>query len=236
MLNLIKAYADQIKIESRPRNFFYISDLGKCERQTIYRFTDLPKKEISPFQIDMMNEGTEKHDKVYEYWMKSDLAIIATELSLNPWLPPAWHGRTDVLAQEEDSSFAIIDVKSLRANAFKYELPKSDHKLPLLGYILGATKMLGAIPRAYLYYCDRDGSNTPQQYYFDFTPKDLDTIAEIMTTYELNLELYQTEGILPPFLTPLPKKIKGKMVMCVPWQCDYCDYEGVTCRIKEDLL
>ena len=238
MLNLVKAYQNGIikreEKQEEPRKFFYISDLGMCERQIIYRFTDFPKKPKNPNELEKMHMGNVRHKIIYDTWdISGELDTIATELSLNRWLPDMWHGRLDRLL-DDFPKIAVADIKTTHPKNFSYELLKPQHEHQLKGYILGIIEMLNLkdIPDGYLLYADNGGSNTPQQKYFQYKEKDFDGTKRLMEAYEINLELFRKEGILPPFI----EMVRKKSGLSVPWNCDYCDYEGVTCRIKEDLL
>ena len=242
MLNLVKAYEFGIlkkaaQKEEKPRKFFYISDLGKCERSIIYKFTDLPKKPKNPNEIEKMDMANIKHERTTGFWeISGEIELIGKEITLNRWLPPMWHGRTDGIFNDYPK-IGVGDIKNPHPKNFeekRYSLLKPQHDHQLIGYMMGVIKMLCLIeiPDGYLFYVDCGGSNTARQFFRKYTQKNFDDTKALMEAHEINLELFRKEGIFPPFL----ELIRKKSGLCVPWNCDYCDYQGVTCRIKEDLL
>lgn len=189
---------------------------------------------------DKFDEGNERHEKVYGYWEKSGIEIIATEFNLNPYLKALgremWHGRTDLIGVDE-AIVVFADVKSTNSNAFKYSLPKENDILQLRGYapsiFLLAQQISAQPPEGYLFYVDNNGTNTPRQFHFKFEQKDFDRLNLTMDTYENDWRTFQVSGELPPKEEIRIEILENKKQS---WQCSYCDYQGVTCRIKEDLL
>jgi hypothetical protein len=212
--------------ERDPKRLF-VTDVGKCTRMTAYRLLQTPKDEQSN-QSAVNDKIMFAVAEYLEQVLTDALGEYGLLIDAQGEVPlpdrQNWGGRYDIIA--DYNGRRIIEVKSLRPNAFNYELPKEPHVHQALIYhnYLRITMGLEAPPL--LWYVDRAGSNTPVE--ISLEEHDWDVTSSLMD------EIERVRRHLPELPDKMPRELKlrqyGKSVKEEPnYQCVYCDYKE-TCK------
>lgn len=217
---------DKEQKERDPKRLF-VTDVGKCKRMTAYRLLETPKdeqSEQSTVNDKIMFAVAEYLEQVLTDALRYHGHLIDYQGDVPPTDRENWGGRFDIIADYDGRR--IIEVKSLRPNAFNYELPKEPHVHQALIYhhYLKDEFELDAPPL--LWYVDRAGSNTPVEITLNY--------EEWHETVALMEDLEDMRDALPDLPERMPRELKlrqyGKSVKEeANYQCKFCDYKE-TCK------
>lgn len=192
-------------------------DDGKCPRQLWLRLHGAEKAKKHPGQHLMFAAGHRLHAAVVE-WLREGLEdgweITGVECDLTSVLPEGLSGTCDIVLTGPNGERVVVDTKSLRGRAFSFlDSPKPANVLQVQAYCFALDADYGM-----LLYVDREGQNFAREFRVE---RDDAAVKEAVDVAK------RIEGLLepPPVLQPKELK-KGKKN---PWQCDYCDYCGVSC-------
>lgn len=212
--------------ERDPRRL-YVTDVGKCPRMVAYRMLETPRDEETEQAVvnqKIMFAVAEYLEQELTNALESSGLLIESQGDVPLTDHENWGGRYDILA--DYNGRRIIEVKSLRPNAFNYELPKEPHvyQAYIYHHYLKDEKDLTAPPL--LWYVDRAGSNTPVEV-------ELDDVDWEEVTVRMR-ELEDVRMALPDLPPKMERELKlrqyGKSIKEeANYQCVYCDYKS-TCQ------
>lgn len=212
--------------ERDPKRLF-VTDVGKCQRMVAYRLLETPKdeqSEQSAVNDRIMFAVAEYLEQVLTDALGEYGLLLDSQGDVPLTNRENWGGRYDILA--DYNGRRIIEVKSLRPNAFNYPLPKEPHVHQALIYHHYLQKRFRLEAPPLLWYVDRAGSNTPQEIDLDY--EDWDDTEDLMD------DLDDVRYALPELPDRIPRELKmrqyGKAVKEeANYQCKYCDYKE-TCK------
>lgn len=226
---LVEEICKQLEREDRVKEYFYVTDLGKCPRKVIMDFGDFKKKPLTESELLMFKFADYIHERVTSLLRKSDRFVVAAnELSLNGGLPNFWHGRCDALLFDlHDRIFIPLEIKSTRAFRYTSDFPKPEHIMQINAYMFALITMGYDTQRGIILYVDRSGSNKPLEFKI---PYDENILHEFKKYEELYKKHFETELTLPPVMAREIKKVRNTLYLVPSWQCDYCHYQGLSCN------
>jgi hypothetical protein len=240
-LNLTQALEIGLQLQQgdRDESVLHVTDLAHtigegCPRQLWLRVVKgAKKKPLTAGKMLMFWHGHRIHEDLTGL-LKAGLPRewVISEVEF-PMSYDGIYGTCDALIVNQDNGDGwIVDYKSLRGGAFDYldhnGEPKPSHRLQVqtYWYILRKAKLFSA-DGAKVLYADREGQNWARE--FDVERNDTFVADRIIAAKHL---IAQTDA--PPMLEPIidikgnkgPDSVKIKQ----PWQCDYCDYQDVSCH------
>jgi len=212
--------------ENKTREYFYITDLGKaadgCLRGLWLDFQHVDKAEHGIGKLLMFDHGNRIHETINRYLFESGLfSTLEFEGQCNlEILGEDFHGRYDCMAVVDDEPI-IIDYKTVRGAAFEHLIePKTSHVAQVQAYLMALE-----LRRGYVIYIDREGQNGWRIFEIGRDDDNVKTLATKCIHARYNE---------PPILEPVFKKdelkTKTNYYVSCPWQCQYCDYYGVSCK------
>jgi hypothetical protein len=218
---------------SSGKSNIYLSELGDCPRKVMLRLTDAEKKHREGYELDNLQVMYALGDFLHELTASSLEwfgALISYERTVQTW--EGFGGRLDVEFQD-GKDIVLMDIKSRRSQAFKYDddLPKHEHVLQVGAYLLEE----GCIAtKACVDYVDRGGSNSD-------VVKVLDMEFARIAAAEAMRSLSEIRAQLPELPPPLPAELKEHYNRSKPraltsvgrvrsWRCNYCDFESASCK------
>lgn len=237
-MQILSEIYKQLEKEDRPKEYFYVTDLGTCPRKVIMNFGDYEKKPLTNAEKIMFFKANSDHKSMARLLNKSNrFFIIREEFNINDGLPKMWHGRLDnLLYDREEKSISPLDWKGTRSLRYQAELPKQSHILQIRAYLMALINMQFPVDRGYLIYTDRTGSYGGVEFIIE---PDNESVLEEMKIYEdwynnvTKVKHYTatiTNRTLPPILDREIKQIKNEFYLIPNWQCGYCYYQGLSCK------
>lgn len=236
MLNLKQALEVGLIVQPDEwqEDVLHVTDLAvaigeTCPRQLQLRLKGADRKLPSPGQQLMFRHGHRIHE---------DLVTL-----LRAGLPQDWEiwevelpvelgditGRIDCVIKHVPSiDKFIVDFKTIRGRAFNWlEDVKPAHELQVQTYMVAFEETMGEKPvEGIVLYVDREGQNSFKQFAVGHDKnKVLDAVAQtkaiansgLCPELKPKLEIKENKG---------PDSVKLKQ----QWQCDYCDYQDVSCH------
>ena len=201
----------------------HASSLTNCPRQVVYSYFDFPKKPWTLAEMIMLEFGNIAHGLVRRFLNKSDsFEVVSHEQRLTRYMPKGFAGKCDTIAVHKPTgALILVDVKSVRPNAFKYgQLVKPSYIVQLNAYRYAAEKKLNRkFDGMFILIIDRAGSNQPALEPVEVMPDS--EMEAIFAKYKDAVERYEVGKELPPPISKADKKNA--------WQCGYCKYEGIVC-------
>ena len=190
-----------------------------CKRQMVMDCFKFDRKPYGLPTLLMFEGGNHFHDMVKNWFRQSKrYSLLHEELNVSDGLPKPITGKLDVVFKDNETGQVILaDIKTAMPLMFKKfmdSLPKDNHVIQLTAYAYGLNKMGIKHDRLALMYFDRAGSNKPLIYIV----KPYKDIKKLFDEYILAYLRYEQDGILPD-------RLVGKT-----WECDYCDFNGVSCE------
>jgi len=144
---IVESYLEDWKARSgqrdhQKRGYFYMSDVGKCDRATFYDFTCPEKKRpITAKTLMMFNAGNLLHDDIQARARKRGLIEAGRDIEygLEDWAHKAT-GRLDFIAAvykfiEMEKGIAVVEIKTKNPYNFGDEEPSQDEVDQVLWYI-----------------------------------------------------------------------------------------------------
>jgi len=230
------------KINHKDSEYFgegiHCSNLDSCIRQVVLRYYNFPAKKRKLAENIQLEFGNIGHTLTQEFLTKSKrFKVLGHEIKLNDWLPRPIAGKLDTLAEHRATgTVGIIDVKSVRPNAFKYgNLIKDSYKIQINSYRYGAERMLGDdIDWLAILILDRSGTNKPV---FSFVDRiEDDKMEEIFAKYIRAVNDYETSKVFPDMIQPVINVEFDIVKAKKSWQCDWCPYERISCPGYPEIL
>jgi len=144
---IVESFVDEWKRKSGQRDhakrgYFYMSDVGKCDRATFYDFTCPEKKRpITAKTLMMFNAGNLLHDDIQARARKRGLIEAGRdiEMGVEDWAHKAT-GRLDFITAvykfiETEKGLAVAEIKTKNPYNFGEEEPTQDEIDQILWYI-----------------------------------------------------------------------------------------------------
>lgn len=223
-MNLAEMMALSLEKEEKERDpeRLFVTDVGKCRRQVMYRLTEAEKNTVS-MQTRVNKTIMFAVAEYFESMLVNALGdkVIATQEDVPFADFYNWGGRCDIIA--DYGGKRIIEVKTVHPNAFgreglKYTYPEHEYQAAIYDLYLGPFEELPL-----LVYFDRGGSNTPIERAVDY---DTERVVSMME------ELDDCREDLPTMPNRLPKVLKVRnygraIVLEGDGRCGYCDYSNV---------
>jgi len=231
-MEILNEIYKQLEKEDRPKEYFYVTDLGTCPRKVIMNFGDYKKKPLTNAEKIMFFKADNDNKAMARLLNKSNrFFIIREEFKINDGLPEMWHGRLDnLLYDREEKSISPLDWKGTRSLRYQAELPKPSHVLQIRAYLMALINMQFPVDKGYLIYTDRTGSYEGIEFIIE--PDNKSVLAE-MKIYEDYYSKSIIDGyapILPEILSREIKKVKNEFYLIPNWQCGYCYYQDLSCE------
>jgi len=182
-MQILNEIYKQLEKEDRPKEYFYVTDLGTCPRKVIMNFGDYKKKPMTNAEKIMFFKADSDHKSMARLLNKSNrFFIIREEFNISEGLPKMWHGRLDnLLYDREEKSISPIDWKGTRSLKYQAELPKQSHILQIRAYLMALINMRFPVDKGIIIYMDRTGSYEGIEFVIE---PDNDSVLAEMKIYE----------------------------------------------------
>jgi len=244
-LNLIQAYKIGLEKEKHilididisdnwDESILHVSDLRfaaeDCPRALKLRLMGKEKQEPTMGQIIMWRTGHVQEElakRRIEVGLGNGWAIakgtFQKEKQLLQNLPDDISGQYDMLLTGE--KLCVIDIKTVRGGAF-YWLDADGARKGNIAQVQGYMHALG-VNMGKLFYVDREGQNAVRE--FDVERND----KWVEESYEYLRSIRDTNvlpSLMPIKLIVKELKTQETLYMDYPFQCRYCEYNGVSCE------
>ena len=232
LFEFLKSRANSKDSTNYYSNGIHCSSLDSCLRQVVMDYFKFPKKEYTMAQLLMFEIGNFVHRLVGE-WAKASgkFELSGEEEILTEFLPGDISGKCDLnIRYKETGEKILVDTKTAMPKAFKVYsqyLVKKAHEIQLNAYNYGL-KVKGEEPNnLMLTYFDRGGTNTPV--YVNVQKMSDGELEDIFLKYQRAIDNYKENKILPAKIELTFSKKGNTIYAKKSWQCDYCNYCGVSC-------
>ena len=200
---MIKERIDEFytsKQDDKDRQYFYISEAGKCARAIYFTWKKLPKKAKDARFLRIMDHGDYTHMRIMSVLFSLGL-VKATEITIPS--QEIIHGRADAIVNIDEKPY-VVELKSINSYGFKkLEAPKKEHICQLQLYL-----HYFKIPQGVLVYENKDNQDL-KEFKLEYDEKFAKQLVEDFHILKHMIE----NNIVPPKSTNL----EG-------WECEYCDY------------
>jgi len=200
---MLKEHIDNFYLShqtEKDRNYFYISEAGKCARAIYYSWKKLPRKAKDARVLRLMDHGDYTHMRIMSVLFSLGL-VKATEITI-----PAQeiiHGRADAIVNIEGQP-VVVEIKSINSYGFKcLDNPKKEHICQLQLYL-----HYFKIKEGILIYENKDNQDL-REFKLEYDEK---LAKQLIEDFHILKHLIDN-NILPP----VPPEIQE-------WECQYCDY------------
>jgi CRISPR/Cas system-associated exonuclease Cas4 (RecB family) len=185
----------------RERDYFYVSEVGKCPRQIFYTVKGFPRPPLDGQTARRLLVGEDAHRRLLQALYSLGL-VVAAEVPIPPGA--LFHGRADAIISLSGKNY-VVEIKTLHPYNFDqtYAAPRRDHYLQLQLYL-----HYFEIPQGIIL-----AENKATQELREFVvERDRAAVGQVLQTFAELRELLFVRGELPPF----PDK-SG-------WEYDQCKY------------
>lgn len=167
--------------------------------------------------------------KLITYGFEGDWHIVGTQINVSNGLPGIT-GRLDILISDEEE-YCVIDVKSRRGNYFRYNNDiKLTNKFQIGGYIYALNNMLKKkVNNGKVVEVDREGQNFAVEHDFIYTEEFAGQIYDTIHEVQVIANSDEPPALMKPKIKINKNKGADSVNVDLPWQCNYCDYRGVSC-------
>lgn len=192
-------------------------DDGGCAHSLWKRVRNYPRAPETLGQMLMFDNAHSLHERAAELMdlgLPKDWEIVEIEKSVAHKLPKGMKGRLDVKLRNKESGVTlIVDIKTVRGNAFKFlDKPKPAHVLQVQTYIWAENADGGLIV-----YLDREGQNAVLQF---SVPRADDRVLDAMARTVRLISAETPPPIMEPKVTyKTYKTVDALLVVKSPWQC-----------------
>jgi len=196
----------------RERDYFYVSEVGKCPRQIFYAVKGFPRPPLDGQTARKLAVGEEAHRRLVQA-LYSLGVVVAAEVPIPPG--SLFHGRADAIASLGGKNY-VVEIKTVHPYNFDQMAisPRRDHYLQLQLYL-----HYFQIPQGIIL-----AENKATQELREFLVElDRPEVNRVLAEFEALRELIFLRGELPP----LPDKSD--------WEYDQCKYCPFVDFCREDL-
>lgn len=200
---------------------------GPCQVAFWLKCRNEPQRPAKPGEYLMLDMGNHVHERIAEMVREAvkgtGWKVSATELTVEEQVNgETIRGRYDILLENIDGRYHIIDVKTKRGGAFRYlNEAKPGDVLQVQWYMAQEGAESGSV-----LYVDREGQNFMREF-----PVERDDAAPRAAVETLQA-LRDNPMPPPPVKLRLHRNYnKGadSFKVSMPWQIEWCDMEGCAC-------
>lgn len=200
---LIELLEEYFKREEphRERDYFYVSEVGKCPRQIFYTVKGFPRPPLDGQTARKLAVGEDAHRRIVQAMYGLGI-VVAAEVPIPPG--SLFHGRADAIISLSGKNY-VVEIKTVHPYQFDKMSadPRTDHYLQLQLYL-----HYFQIPQGIIL-----TENKATQELREFVVElDRPEVARVLAEFEELRELIFVRGQLPP----LPDKSL--------WEYDQCKY------------
>src|SRR6056297_37873 len=196
--------------ENRDREYFYVTDAGKCKRATFLTFKNAPAKDLEPRVLRIFEKGEYHHRNLISSLIRMGI-VVAAEISTPP--QAIISGRADAILSI-DSQLYVLDIKSTNSNAFRYmKNPKEKHLYQIQLYL-----HFFNIQNGILLYVDKDQQKL-KEFEIDYDP---DLANNLMKQFS-KLKDKIDNNVVPARNDSYPSK----------GECRYCKFKELCKKAEE---
>lgn len=196
----------------RERDYFYVSEAGKCPRQIFYDVKGFPRPPLDGKAARKLAAGEEAHRRIVQALYGLGI-VVATEVPIPPG--SLFHGRADAIISLSGRNY-VVEIKTVHPYNFDQMAiaPRNDHYLQLQLYL-----HYFQIPQGIIL-----AENKATQELKEFVVEmDRPEVNRVLRAFETLREMTFVRGELPP----LPDKSR--------WEYDQCKYCPFTDFCRENL-
>lgn len=196
----------------RERDYFYVSEVGKCPRQIFYTVKGFPRPPLDGQTARRLAVGEDAHRRLVQA-LYSLGVVVAAEVPIPPG--SLFHGRADAIVSLGGKNY-VVEIKTVHPYNFDQMAisPRRDHYLQLQLYL-----HYFQIPQGIIL-----AENKATQELREFLVElDRLEVNRVLAEFEALRELIFLRGELPP----LPDKSD--------WEYDQCKYCPFVDFCREDL-
>lgn len=200
---------------SRPRDYFYVSEVGKCPRQIYYSIKGFPRPPLDGLTARKLAVGDDAHKRLAQALFGMGV-VVAAEAPIPPGR--LFHGRCDVIVSLDGKNY-VVEVKTAHPYSFDQMSsgPRRDHYLQLQLYL-----HYFEIPQGIVL-----AENKATQELKEFVvPLDRAEVKRVIGDFERLHRTIFVEGQLPP----LPGREEKR-----DWEFDQCRYCPYVRFCKENI-
>lgn len=197
------------KQKDRERHHFYISDAGKCSRQTFFKFKKAPREEMEARVLRLFDHGDHIHQLIMKPLLSMrNIHVVASEVNIPP--QELISGRADAILSDGKDLY-VLDIKSINSMVFKnLNEPKEDHinQVQLYLHFLDPKKGI-------LLYVNKDTQEL-KEFQFSYDSKRTKYLLSELADLKTKID----SDVIPPRIPDWPNN----------WQCRYCAFKEI-CKI-----
>jgi len=200
-----KYYQD--KQETRDKLKFYVTDAGKCPRQTFFKFKKAPRAKMEPRILRIFDQGDYVHLRLMRDLFSLGI-VVASEVHIPP--TEGISGRADAIVNLEGELY-VVDFKSINSSILRgMNEPKEENILQLQLYM-----HFFKIKKGILLYEGKD-SLEMKEFLVEYNKDIAEKVLKDFKRLRINLE----KDLVPKRLPDYPDN----------WQCRYCPFAEI-CKI-----
>lgn len=220
----------------------------KCHRQLWHRFNGDERSDDSLWKQVMFDQGSKMHER-FSYYISLGLPnawqVYGIEVNCTDWLPNDDVGSADlVLWKPDDKEFLVVEIKTQRGRGIQRiksnGKPKNSHRLQCQGYLYALKRRFleeynNPTVKGCVFYLDREGQNEPLMFPVDSLDHRIEDASKLAN--EIREQNIAPDKMKLGAKVSRNKTTSDSVYMDVPWQCQYCEYRGVSCdgAIEESL-
>ncbi len=222
--SMLKKLIDQFytdNFQEREKEYFYVTDAGKCPRSVYFNFKKVPKKNPEPRILRIFENGDYTHTRITNIF--KNLGIVSAEEIRMPAQETASgkaiSGRVDCIVNINDKPY-IIEIKSIASYKFtKLKEPEPEHMKQVQLYMHSFKNPEGDIlyEDSFVLYENKDKQDL-KEFEVKYDPF---LVQEILKDFDV-LDQHIINDVVPP----IPKGIEF-------WRCKYCQYNEECKKIKK---
>lgn len=184
---------------TKEREYFYITDAGKCPRAVYFQFKKVPKKDVDARVMRIFEHGDYTHLRIISSLFALGL-VKATEIDIPN--KEIVHGRADVIINVEGEPH-VVEIKSINSVSFgKLMAPDPDHYKQIQMYLHYFN-----IKKGILIYENKNTQDL-KEFSVEYDEK---TVKEVLERFHILKAQIQNNTV------PNVSEID-------PWRCTYCPY------------
>lgn len=200
---------------SRPRDYFYVSEVGKCPRQIYYSIKGFPRPPVDGLTARKLAVGDDAHKRLAQALFGMGV-VVAAEVPIPPG--NLFHGRCDLIVSLDGKNY-VVEIKTAHPYSFDQMAtgPRRDHHLQLQLYL-----HYFGIPQGIVL-----AENKATQELKEFVvPLDTDEVGRVVRAFARLKQTIFVEGELPPRPGSEDKR---------DWEFDQCRYCPYVPFCREDV-
>ena len=175
----IDKHYDSMSQPHKDRDYFYMSEAGKCQRSIYFDFINKKAKTFDAKTRRILENGDKMHERYIKAFAEMGILVGA---ELTPKSGDLVHGRCDAIITDGKQNY-IIDLKSTSMWSFKsLNEPKAQDKTQLMLYMYYFN-----IPRGYLLYENKNDQNI-KTFYIELDKPFVEKLIAQLTSLKINID------------------------------------------------